>query len=126
MTLREPLTLQPNAASFLAFPLNVKPLVDTGADAKSRKLKLDIADIVALGHILVLDCDKKIVAYVLHVDGPNFIPLGGFARVVLNFGFVTLLTVLQFTVGVHLAEHFRVAGQFGLNNVQAKFAGSHN
>jgi hypothetical protein len=126
LTLREPLTLQANTACLLAFPLDVEPLVDTGADAKSRKLELDIADIVALRHILVFDSDEKIVADVLHINGPNLIPLGSLARAVLNFGFVLLLAILKFTVGVHLAEHFGVTGQFGLDNVQAKFAGSHN
>ncbi len=79
-----------------------------------------------LANVVVVELEMKVVAQVLHIEVEALRqPLGVFSTVLTSGRLPLLLAALHLDVRVHLAEHFSVTGQLGLNQVNLQFSNIH-
>jgi len=117
-----PLTFKMHLASRLTLISNREPLIQASLDAEGRQLHLAGTDGVVGSNIFIEHFDAHVVSDVLDVDFEHLVPLRVLACAVLHLGLVALLSVLNDTEGVHLAEELSVASEFGFHYGKLKFA----
>jgi len=117
-----PLTSKMDLASSLTLISNREPLIQASGNADRGQLHLAGTNSVVGSNIFIEDFDGHVVSDVLDIDFEHLVPLRGLACVLLHLGLVALLSVLNDTEGVHLAEELSVASEFGFHYGKLKFA----
>ncbi len=106
-----PNRFQMDCASFLAFKVDLEPVVTSLAIAKRSKFDCSLSDKITVTHILVKNFEVHVVPDILDVDFEKFIgPFGIFARILHRLGTDALLASVDHNVGVHLTEGLGVTG----------------
>ena len=100
-----PNRFQMDCASFLAFKVDLEPIVASLAHAKRGEFDRGLSDKIAVTHVFVKNFEMHIITDILNIDFEKFVaPFGIFARILHGLGADALLASVDHNVGVHLTE----------------------
>lgn len=105
-----PNRFQMNRSSFLAFKVDLEPIVASLAHAKRGEFDRGLADEIAVTHVFVKNFEMHIITDILNIDFERFVaPFGIFTRILHSLGADALLASVDHNVGIHFAEGLGVA-----------------
>jgi hypothetical protein len=101
-----------NDASLSSLEENLEPFVKATSDAQGGYLDFSSANQIILARIFIKDRERNVVSDVLYIKGHQLThPVRRLTSTLEGFGPLSLLSGLKNAIWVHLAEHFGVAAE---------------